>query len=417
MEFATRYVLEEPLLTTVVETFKAADRSTRERVLVHVFHAAEHRLATSSLPDEVRQRFAELTGTRVALRDAGVDPVTGYAYAVTEEIASEAIVGWGSSAPTLTATSEFDPTGFGGELGQAGHPQAQPVGAKPGEFTREFMSLSTPAQASTPLKKDTPGPAPPGRGPGAFTRMFFAAPGAVLHTTEPSVPEVPREAKDRPAAGAFTRMFGQHGTPVPAAPQPQVPGAFTRMFQPDAGAKAEPPILAAPPALREPAPNVFTRPEAAPAVEPPKASPVAPAAASPRAPATRFFSGNPQRSQAPEVPAGPSEYTRVISASPFAEPRPGPPLAPTPAAPPAAPAFGGGPAGAPMPQAQGYPGMPAYPPPPVPSVAPPHAPQPPAPPQPSTAPTLRSWMPFIILLNVLFLIAILLIVVFALKGR
>ncbi len=357
------------------------------------------------------------------MRDAGIDSVTGYAYTVTDEIASDILVGWGSNlSPTRFTNSEFNTAGWCRESGATEPPLEQPDRAQPGAFTREFMSLGTPAPArSEPRKDEFAAAAKPGGGPGAFTRMFFARPGAAPLVTEPALPEVGRQVKQPSQAGAFTRMFGQPATRSATAPQAGVPGAFTRMFQTSAGAKADHTTPTAPPLRPGPATGAFSSLHPEPAVGRAPTSPVAPAAGgAPRAPATRFFSANLPRGQMPTVPAGPSEYTKVISSSPFAEPCPIPPPSPAPGAPPpVAPVLGGGTPAPAAPQVQGYPAGSAHaaPPPPAPPMAAPQVPQPPAAPQPNAVSSLHPWMPLIILLNVLFLIAILLIVVFALKGH
>ncbi len=439
MEFASRYELEDPLLTTAVETFCATDRQTHQRVLVHVFPAADHGLTAASSPDEVGLRFLQVTNARVVVRNAGVDRVTGYAFVVTEEIAKEVIEGWASGPAARTGTEKFNTAEFLRSMNGVPPEPAPSAGPAPGAFTREFMSLGE-DEPKPPVNAPASAPAP-----GAFTRMFFSDvspagsagktpdPRSASEDTTQLLPESPTPMSARAQQGAFTRMFGQSGAPVAPEPQQQQPGPFTRMFQNGDGAGTSSPPTKPTPPVREPATPMYQHPQPA-SPEPVRPAPVAPARpAAAREPATGFFSEDRARVPRPVAPAGPSDYTKVIAAPSFARPA-SPPAPPAPVnAPPVAPPPAMPAAMPPPPPVQGYP-APPYPaapaPPPYTAPAPPPyaapapapyavpappAPQPPAAPHPA-APS-RSWMPFIILINVLFLIAILLIVVFALKGH
>jgi hypothetical protein len=234
-------------------------------------------------------------------------------------------------------------------------------------------------------------------------------------------------------------MFGPEETKAHLEPKPPAAGggAFTRMFE-SQGAPAPP--ANNPGIIGTPAPAAAIPAAPAPAF-PPMAS--APSANAPGSPATRFFKGADAVAapKAPVIPAGPSEYTRVVkfsevmkeanAATPGVPPVPG--SAPGMGVPPAMPAY---------PQ---MPGVPAYQPPQVamPQYAPPQMPMPgqpygvpgvvpPAmpqyPPPQFQAPPLptqklpamaqpKSWMPLVILFLGLTVVALLIVLLFALKGH
>ena len=218
-------------------------------------------------------------------------------------------------------------------------------------------SWKVPPPDKTPA---TPEP-PPSSEPGEFTRMF-QTPAA------PADPVLPGETADvAPTApaepGDFTRMFSTPAIPREAAPQPPVepraqgPGEFTRMFQ-----SVEQPIPQNAATLANP---VWQPAPPAPAPPPPSA-PMQPTEA-----ATGIFKPTVVPPEPTiQQPSGVSEFTRVIAV-------PTPPPPPAPEAPPAIAAS------APAPQ-----------------------------PTPVAKP---SYLPLILILNALFIIAILVVLYFALK--
>jgi hypothetical protein len=228
---------------------------------------------------------------------------------------------------------------------------------------------------------------PPAKEPGDFTGMF--------QTEKSSEP------------GEFTRMFQSGGpskpSPMPATPpESREPGEFTRMFQSGGPSKssAKPPtpseqLKPPPPAVAPatPAEGEFTRLFHPPA--PKQATWTPPAAAKPAEPdwapklrwedgggppeaATGVFSPPVERKKAPQSDdTGPSDFTRVISSS--RPPRQA-------AAPPAAPE-----SPVPAPQSTAVD----------------------APPPRQTAP---SYLPLILILGGLFLLALIVVLYFALRG-
>jgi WAS/WASL-interacting protein len=195
--------------------------------------------------------------------------------------------------------------------------------AGPGEFTRLFQSPLPHA----PAQGDWPAQAPAAPPPGEFTRIFQSGPGGTPVGANP-IPPAPQQEKQ---AGEFTRFFQSPGpaatpaavTPSPfgsAAPStaPSAPGGFTQMFGKPGAIPPGPVGTPAPP----PAPSMM-RPQGGGSATQAFSIPVQAPGPMPRA-------GVPQ---APPVPQGPSEYTRMISlggagASPGAPTGPGgtPPL-------------------------------------------------------------------------------------------
>ena len=284
-----------------------------------------------------------------------------------------------------------------------------------------------------PPLPSAPPPAAPSNQPGEFTRMMSGAPPASkppdpnrastdIFNLRPTSPEKPVSASGNP--GGFTDVFsGQPAAPVPAPAPARPQGEFTRM------------ISGSDPALRQPASRDSSIPTGNP-------TPVGHSAA------TRLF--NPADALSAPLPTGPSEYTRVVSASQVrdlqaAGTNGGPNLSAA-ATPPGAPGGSQMPPNAAwpnmgMPSAPGMPPMTGVPPqmpspqaaPPMPHWQMPQAPQPPqiawqppvaappmpipkeAPPLPKSESKVMKYLPLIIGLNALFLIALLLIVIFALK--
>jgi hypothetical protein len=247
---------------------------------------------------------------------------------------------------------------------------------------------------------------PRGKVPGEFTQMFGAA-------------------KDNPFAASYSPGLVEAGL-VEDSPLRTEPGSFTRSFS-DAShlpSKSDPP----PPVVEskgngsEKAP-AFVEPKWTEPVlssfEPPVISPAVPAtgANAPRESrpsvqggATQLFSvpGSHSAPSMPPTPSGPSEYTRIISGGMAG-------LASANEQPVAA----EGPAASGLPTFK----MPAATVPPAPRIAAPPAPKPPAnPPAPKVPPAgalvpkpKSSYLPMIIILNVTLIIAVLLIVYFAIK--
>ncbi len=296
MIFVGRYELGDLLLTTGVETFSALDLSDQARVLVHVFPATEHRLAAADPPQAVIDRFVELTGASPALaRGAAVDPATGYAYVVTEELPQETISRWGRSSGVGNALPDAAAPGLSVQP-EAG-PASPVLNAAPEAVTREFMPGMLVAEAErlpeSAIESGTPETAGTSSGdPGAFTKVFgtpgvqpcrepdstgsaagsfSAGPGAFTKMfgspgAQASKDEAQPATSAAPASGAgpsaFTKMFGMSGAqarkdePPPAISAPGTPGAdpgaFTKMFgTPDAQASKDEPQ----PATSAPAPS------------------------------------------------------------------------------------------------------------------------------------------------------------------
>jgi hypothetical protein len=279
-------------------------------------------------------------------------------------------------------------------------------------------STAVPKPAPVPVAAPVAAPAPPpgpGAGPGEFTRAFqIPAPNAPpQHLPDPMASAGP--AKPSPGPGEFTRLFhlpGQTGSreisqtplsppPLTATPTPSA-GEFTRLF------RAQPPDsstrdFSGSGAAQQTLPTF-----------PPPALPPEPAAAK-----LNIASGPvglPERS-APPVPKGPGEYTRIIQTQPMPT---APPQAPPPPSPAAAQAVQL-PAGM-VPAMPSAPSMPSAPAPPTfhASVATPVAPSIPVPQAPSVqipAPSApRSGIsPVVLLLGGLILVAVILVLIFALR--
>ncbi len=192
---------------------------------------------------------------------------------------------------------------------------------EPGEFTRLFaaqqqINLQQPKNSQPTAPPPISAPKPRSNEPGEFTRMFMSTGSA-----PPSTPLAPsKPASSEP--GEFTRMF--QGQPQPGAGQPPQrqktePGEFTKFFQ----------SPLATPSAATPSDDYFSKP-AAQARSTPEVGEFTKIFGKPAEPAAP---GTPQPSSSP---AGPSEYTRMMSAQPVAPP-PTPAPAPAPVSkPPAA---------------------------------------------------------------------------------
>ena len=257
--------------------------------------------------------------------------------------------------------------------------------ANAGDFTDFFRGPfdGERASAETPNILPKPLDSPPGNAPGEFTRVFGSG-------------------KDGPFASANPLQS-------PAEDTPRERGAFTQLF-PEASQHAAPPPTNAPMQTKEPmAPKsevsplskepAWTPPASLPAkpLGPPSIAPIPPrptvsstlGEAEPSQPkgATHVFSGVDIRlgSIPPPLQGGPSEYTRIISGGMTRNPAAAPPVPK-------------------MPSTPAVPPIPKFAVPPPPKLAAPPAPKP-----------KPSYVPLIIILNVLLIVAILLIVYFAMK--
>jgi hypothetical protein len=211
---------------------------------------------------------------------------------------------------------------------------SQPAPSEPGSFTRMFQQpQATQPDSAAATKRDEPS---------AFTRMFNA-PGAQPSATEnrPAQPEPPPQpAPSEP--GSFTRMFQQPSgsDPAPTPPPARPPnnsssGDFTRFFNspmqatPLAENLGSAPVTPPEPAPRDP--GSFTRMFGAPGSsglpEPPSSNA--------SSAATGVFSNRQSPSgSTPPPPSGPGEYTRLFSAPAATQdsaPPPAPALATAPA--------------------------------------------------------------------------------------
>jgi hypothetical protein len=374
------------------------------------------------------QAPAKLAGEASAPPNREVPPIS------TERISAESQEGAkaeGTESPRqapsgggLTASSapSPDPGGFTALFRSSFKPETKatsesvgaprkPDDAKAGDFTDFFRGPfdgERPAETPNILPKvfDTP----QRNAPGEFTRVFGSGKDGPFAATPPlqgPVEDTPREGE----AGAFTQLFPDASQP--AAPSPT--NAPLRTWEPMAPkSEISPPskeLMWTPPPLSAKAPvtpsnePILPRPTVSSTLR--EAEPSLPDGA------THVFSapGGRPGSSPPPLPAGPSEYTRIISGgirgaaeeAPIAggsqTPSGGPPdfkLPPPPAVPPA-------------------PKIAAPPPPP--KFSPPAAPPAPKAPEPGIkAPKPKaSYLPLVIILNVLLFVAILLIVYFAIK--
>ncbi len=276
MTFVGRYELGDLLLTTRVETFSALDLKDQARVLVHVFPATEHRLGAADPPQAVIDRFVELTGAPPTIaRGAAVDPATGFAYVVTDELPQETISGWGRSSAVGAAPSGAAAPGVSGifSVQPEDGPASSAPNAAPESVTKEFMPGMLAAEAQrrpeSAIESGKPETAGPSSGdPGAFTRMF-GTPGARLSKEGDSVGLAAGSSGVGP--GAFTKVFGIPGAqPSKDEPQPAIsargtsgagPGAFTKMFgSPGAQpSKDEPQPAISAPGTSGASPGAFTK--------------------------------------------------------------------------------------------------------------------------------------------------------------
>ena len=354
-------------------------------------------------------------------------------------------------------------------------PPPKPTGAKePGAFTKEFLAIAGKAQPGQDSATDpgTRTAAPPTKGPPSVPTFPAAPPPGSGSSARPPRSEAslegqkggtgeftsffrgpfdqPRpsdkpldfpdavQTRTPPKAGEFTQMFGPEtrlgpqGSPKITQPEPESSQApsFTQIFSEEAkgarlgDARLGPDTLSPEP-LKPPVRSTPSAPVAPPVFSGtggPSAGSFTPPDLG-RAPAgENTFVGSSSRSGAtemfkhprgdapiaePELPSGPSDFTMFVSRSQL---RGGlPPEPPTPGAP--------SPVAVPPPVAM--PPVPAYTPPapppmPAPVVPPMPAAKMPAPPTPKPAPVASYW-PLITVLTVLFFVAAMLVMYFALK--
>ena len=393
------------------KSFKARDISSSRNVIVHVLRS----LSTSS---PAKPDLAELA--KSLFRSGGVSELLfagereGTFYIVCESrIECQDVRKWleRQFASKSRSSSSDD------MLGKAGiwkvPRTTAPSTSEPGEFTRMFQNPTAGAEHDANIQAEDK--LPPVDGPGEFTRIFSTPAGS--SDVRPELTSSPMERTPQPHApdpGEFTRMFQERGPSPPSAPTSPSPGEFTRLFQtpsPPAapvvdylkdipgsapGSKTEPGEFtrlfttgAVPDAAKNkgvlsdgviPSASRLEFPNAFPPIDnPPVTAPQNPVIASAppagKEAATGIFR-NLSAAESPVVvqqPAAPSDFTRVIS-------------------------------------------VPPRPPEPAPSVpAPPQIPNPAPPSSPQASTPAASYLPLILILNGLFVLAVLLIVYFALK--
>jgi hypothetical protein len=299
-------------------TFTAREIPSGRTVLVHQILEPRSGSHPRSLRDLV-ERYGPVNDT---CSDGGVD------YAVT------------ASQPRSSADDRFTRVGAwhvpASLSGPPAPPEPPPPPAEaPGEFTQMFRPVASDTHerpAAVPEPPPPPEASPPPE-PGEFTRMFQAPAPSATSSPAPG----PSPAASQP--GGFTQMFQAPASSPPPAPLPPASpaqqGEFTRYFQSslgsgsfeEKGSRAPTPTPAAPPPRAAPPPGEYTRLFQMPAPSAAPASPgrgathvfVAPSIASPQPPVN--------------VQEGPSEFTRMIQASP----QPPAEIRPQPAPPPAAP--------------------------------------------------------------------------------
>ncbi len=416
-EFSTKYKLLGLLRQGEGPTYSAEHRSTGRAVLVHFLPLDSPTAAM--LPDLLSR-----LGPADAVKIIETLMVEGSPIVVSGALdASGSFEQWLRSRagvpplPAAPAASSASPASASSVI-----PAAEPVG---GEFTKLFRSAE-----ESPMGRE-PDRAPPELKPaapsasGSFTALFqpgqiraagadkpLDASGVIKSAREPAAPAAPAAPADPPPAtppapGSFTDLFHSSGAPgatVPPPPGgsagPSVPMRSLRVSTPGSAdsppassAPLAPPLMgaAAPPAPPLPPPRMGAAPPPAPLAAPVMHSPDLPAA--PPLPAA----GGANRGYvlptmiAPEPHAGPmphpaarpgrSDFTRIVSGRAI--------LGDAPAAPP--PPF-----------------------PPAAAAAPPPAPAAPSPPSPPEA-AKGSYLPLIIVLNVVLILAVGLVLYFALK--
>lgn len=276
-----------------------------------------------------------------------------------------------------------------------------PVAAKePGDFTRVFQGQ----RATPPAHKPAAPPAP--SAPGSFTSVFGQA-SATPARSESLPPTFRSNAASAPPVAPGVARFESVIPPVepprpqPAAPPPAAPSInpssndFTSLFARLDPSKATPPASSAfsqaPPPMAPPAPAPSFAPPA-PSFAPPQAAPPSyspPNFSAPPAPPMMPPPGSMLPGQsAPPVAGGPSEFTRVLGR--VGQPQVAPSAAQFPGNPPSLP---------------------------TPSNSNPAIPQQAAPARSDSTParSTRSYLPLIIALNVVLILAIVVVVFFIVR--
>jgi hypothetical protein len=340
------------------------------------------------------------------------------------------------AAPPTEAPGFFQDVSPGPATSASMSPIPKPMpDKKTGEFTRFFRGYSE-APSEPPASPFSPGadvlgtrarePEASHDSPGEFTKMFkadFAAP--------PESQEKPITARFDPRSPRPTQPIRLAPDPLPQRPISPVEASPFRepvSRAPDSSANATPSFAPAWSGQTTPTPmpvspaTPFPRPPTE--SQPMPANSLEPAWREDKSGATRLMT--PPAAQQPSpapVSTGPSEFTRIIS--PISVPGGGPPPpGPSPAAAPPTqlpsmqphlPPVPAPPIAMRTPVVPQAPAVPQVPP--VPSLAAMPAPPPPAPaPQPGAPPSkLGSYLPLIITLNVLLLVAIAIVLYFALK--
>jgi hypothetical protein len=343
--------------------------------------------------------------------------------------------------PTLQPAAQTASGGFTQLFG--GAPSTPNAGVSASSFPEAQFATPSPMPAATPAPQFT---APASKEPaaGSFTAMFAAPPSSAPATPSAEANFASRFASSEPAAkapGAFTELFrrmpdlqpsASPATAEPAMPAPpasaQRSDGFTGIFgTPGAAPPSAPPPL--PMAAAPSAPSATASPDLAPRLD-------RPSTATQYGTNTGGAGGAQQQAPAGNRAAGPSEYTKVRKA--WSAPPPDPAVPAGQAGAGAAPQMAGGIPALQWPSAPAVPSMPMAPPiamappqmspaqpqvPGYPGFAPPAAPAwPPVamPPQsapaaaPGQAKSKPSYLPLIITLNVLFVLAIIIVLVFVL---
>jgi hypothetical protein len=273
---------------------------------------------------------------------------------------------------------------------------------KAGDFTRFFQG---PFDGERPSEIPDVSPnltnPPRGKVPGEFTQMFGAAkdnPFAASYS-----PGLVEDSPPRTGPGSFTRSFSD------ASHLPSKSDAAPPVVESKGNGSEKTPAFVEP-KWTEPVPSSFEPPVISPAVPVTNANAPRESRPSVQGGATQLFSvpGAHSAPSMPPTPSGPSEYTRIISGGMAG-------LASAEKQPVAA----EGPAAGGLPTFK----MPPAAVPPPPKIAAPPAPKPPAIPPTPKVPLVgalvpkpkSSYLPMIIILNVTLIIAVLLIVYFAIK--
>jgi len=453
MKVANKYELFDPLTTGKVEVFVARDLASGERVLVHLFEggpspsdpptsdwAVEAFRALAPVPPGAVIDVGRYTGTAIAYlvtkvpdADALQKWVVAYeSYAqktqeipVTPEADATSSADSGTRPPvqsdaetatffpppkasdsTVSSPKPKDTKSIPAPVAQADRVPTLPKGS----FTSLFQAAAAPAESEKGVRSNE-------AKPGDFT-SFFQGPFTGQASETPNLTPHAPESDSRP--GEFTQIFGagrghSEETPVERSPGNaplNEPGGFTQLFAPPAPAQTspryEPPTF---PKEEEPAKAedtiVFDKPAWEPQI--------------PAAPAIPAKQKSPFESLPAVIPplptGGPSEYTMIVSGGMRSPTTPDePPIA-----------GGTNPPGAKSAGAFAMPKAPVFPPVPVPKMpAAPQMPKIPAPQVPGLAalkmpegpnvpkPPVSYW-PLILTLTVLFFVAVLLVLYFALK--